>query len=607
MRTHYCGHINASHIDQEVEICGWVHRRRDHGGVIFIDLRDREGLVQVVYDPDLPEIFATAEQVRNEYVLKLRGRVRARPEGTVNPDMPTGEIEILGLGLEVLNRADTPPFQLDEHERVSEEVRLRYRYMDLRRPEMQKRIMLRAAVTRALRSYLDDNGFLDIETPMLTKATPEGARDYLVPSRTHPGHFFALPQSPQLFKQLLMMSGMDRYYQIVRCFRDEDLRADRQPEFTQLDIETSFMSETEIMDSMEGMIRGVVKQVLDVELPNPFPHMTYQEAMRRFGSDRPDLRCPLELVDVADLMDGVDFKVFSGPAKDPKGRVAALCLPKGCELTRKEIDEYTRYVGIYGARGLAYIKVNDWAGQGRDGLQSPILKFLPDAAVDGIMQRTGAVDGDLIFFGADKASVVNEALGALRVKLGEDRGLMQPGWHPVWVVDFPMFEWDEGGDRWNALHHPFTAPKADQIDLLETDPGACLSRAYDMVLNGTEVGGGSIRIHNSAVQEKVFRLLGIGEEEAEEKFGFLLSALRYGCPPHGGLAFGLDRLVMLLAGANSIRDVMAFPKTQTAACMLTSAPSEVSPAQLRELSIRVRTPQDGGGAKKPSYDDTEVM
>ncbi|MCW8904651.1 aspartate--tRNA ligase [Sedimenticola sp.] len=591
MRTHYCGHINASHIDQEVEICGWVHRRRDHGGVIFIDLRDREGLVQVVYDPDLPEVFDTAEHVRSEYVLKVRGRVRARPEGTVNPDMPTGEIEILGLGLEVLNRADTPPFQLDEHERVSEEVRLRYRYMDLRRPEMQKRIMLRAAVTRALRSYLDDNGFLDIETPMLTKATPEGARDYLVPSRTHPGHFFALPQSPQLFKQLLMMSGMDRYYQIVRCFRDEDLRADRQPEFTQLDIETSFMNETEIMDSMETMIRGVVKQVLDVELPNPFPHMTYQEAMRRFGSDRPDLRCPLELVDVADLMDGVDFKVFSGPAKDPKGRVAALCLPKGCELTRKEIDEYTKYVGIYGARGLAYIKVNDWAGQGRDGLQSPILKFLPDTAVDGIMQRTGAKDGDLIFFGADKASVVNEALGALRVKLGEDRGLMQSGWHPVWVVDFPMFEWDEGGERWNALHHPFTAPKEDQIDLLESNPGACLSRAYDMVLNGTEVGGGSIRIHTSAVQERVFRLLGIGEEEAEEKFGFLLSALKYGCPPHGGLAFGLDRLVMLLAGASSIRDVMAFPKTQTAACMLTSAPSEVSPAQLRELSIRVRMPQ----------------
>ncbi|MCW8975326.1 MAG: aspartate--tRNA ligase, partial [Sedimenticola sp.] len=510
---------------------------------------------------------------------------------TVNPDMPTGEIEILGLGLEVLNRADTPPFQLDEHERVSEEVRLRYRYMDLRRPEMQKRIKMRAAVTRGLRRYLDDEGFLDIETPMLTKATPEGARDYLVPSRTHPGQFFALPQSPQLFKQLLMMSGMDRYYQIVRCFRDEDLRADRQPEFTQLDIETSFMSEEEIMNSMEEMIRGVVKEVLDLDLPNPFPHMTYQEAIRRFGSDRPDLRCPLELVDVADLMSGVDFKVFSGPAKDPKGRVAALCLPKGCELTRKEIDEYTKYVGIYGARGLAYIKVNEWSSQGREGLQSPILKFLPDEAVNGIMQRTGAQDGDLIFFGADRATVVNEALGALRVKLGEDRGLMAPGWHPVWVVDFPMFEWDEGGERWNALHHPFTAPKQDQLALLESDPGACLSRAYDMVLNGTEVGGGSIRIHNSEVQEKVFRLLGIGEEEAEEKFGFLLTALKYGCPPHGGLAFGLDRLVMLLAGATSIRDVMAFPKTQTAACMLTSAPSEVSPAQLRELSIRVRKPQ----------------
>ncbi|MCW8947143.1 MAG: aspartate--tRNA ligase [Sedimenticola sp.] len=591
MRTHYCGHLNASHIDQEVEICGWVHRRRDHGGVIFIDLRDREGVVQVVYDPDLPEVFATAEHVRSEYVLKLKGRVRARPEGTVNPDMPTGEIEILGLGLEVLNRADTPPFQLDEHERVSEEVRLRYRYMDLRRPEMQKRIKMRAAVTRGLRRYLDDEGFLDIETPMLTKATPEGARDYLVPSRTHPGQFFALPQSPQLFKQLLMMSGMDRYYQIVRCFRDEDLRADRQPEFTQLDIETSFMSEEEIMNSMEEMIRGVVKEVLDLDLPNPFPHMTYQEAIRRFGSDRPDLRCPLELVDVADLMSGVDFKVFSGPAKDPKGRVAALCLPKGCELTRKEIDEYTKYVGIYGARGLAYIKVNEWSSQGREGLQSPILKFLPDEAVNGIMQRTGAQDGDLIFFGADRATVVNEALGALRVKLGEDRGLMAPGWHPVWVVDFPMFEWDEGGERWNALHHPFTAPKQDQLALLESDPGACLSRAYDMVLNGTEVGGGSIRIHNSEVQEKVFRLLGIGEEEAEEKFGFLLTALKYGCPPHGGLAFGLDRLVMLLAGATSIRDVMAFPKTQTAACMLTSAPSEVSPAQLRELSIRVRKPQ----------------
>jgi aspartyl-tRNA synthetase len=591
MRTHYCGHINASHIDQEVEICGWVHRRRDHGGVIFIDLRDREGLVQVVYDPDVEDVFATAEQVRNEFVLRVKGRVRARPEGTVNPDMATGEIEILGLELEVLNRAETPPFQLDEHEHVSEEVRLRYRYMDLRRPEMLERIRMRAAVTRSLRRFLDDNGFLDIETPMLTKATPEGARDYLVPSRTHPGQFFALPQSPQLFKQLLMMSGMDRYYQIVRCFRDEDLRADRQPEFTQLDIETSFLGEDELMDMMEEMIRSMVKEVLGENLPSPFPHMTYQEAIRRFGSDRPDLRCPLELVDVADLMEGVDFKVFSGPAKDPKGRVAALCLPNGCELTRKEIDEYTRFVGIYGARGLAYIKVNDWAASGREGLQSPILKFLTDAAVDGIMERTGAKDGDLIFFGADKASVVNEALGALRVKLGEDRGLMEAGWHPVWVVDFPMFEWDEHADRWNALHHPFTSPKADQLGLLDSDPGACNSRAYDMVLNGTEVGGGSVRIHSTEVQERVFRLLGIGEEEAQEKFGFLLTALKYGCPPHAGLAFGLDRLVMLLAGASSIRDVMAFPKTQTAACMLTSAPSEVSPAQLRELSIRIRKPQ----------------
>jgi len=591
MRTHYCGHLNATHIGQEVEICGWVHRRRDHGGVIFIDLRDREGVVQVVYDPDLEEIFATAEQVRNEFVLKVKGRVRPRPEGTVNPGMPTGEVEILGLGLEVLNRSETPPFQLDEHEHVSEEVRLRYRYMDLRRPEMQSRIKMRAAVTRQLRSYLDAEGFLDIETPMLTKATPEGARDYLVPSRTHPGQFFALPQSPQLFKQLLMMSGMDRYYQVVRCFRDEDLRADRQPEFTQLDIETSFMNENDFMDMMEEMIRQVVKTELGEDLPNPFPHMTYQEAMHRFGSDRPDLRCPLELVDVADLMDEVDFKVFSGPAKDPKGRVAALRLPKGCELTRKEIDAYTKYVSIYGARGLAYIKVNEWSVKGREGLQSPILKFLPDAAVDGIMARTGAEDGDLIFFGADKARIVNEALGALRVKLGEDRGLMEDGWHPVWVVDFPMFEWDDNGNRWNALHHPFTAPKEDQVDLLESDPGACVSRAYDMVLNGTEVGGGSIRIHRSDIQEKVFRLLDIGEEEAEEKFGFLLGALKHGCPPHGGMAFGMDRLVMLLAGAASIRDVMAFPKTQTAACMLTSAPSEVSPEQLRELSIRVRKPK----------------
>ncbi|MEJ1363897.1 MAG: aspartate--tRNA ligase [Candidatus Sedimenticola sp. (ex Thyasira tokunagai)] len=590
MRTHYCGHLNASHIDQEVEITGWVHRRRDHGGVIFIDLRDREGLVQVVYDPDRAEIFAIAEQVRNEFVLRVKGRVRGRPDGSVNSDLPTGEIEILGLELEVLNQSETPPFQLDEHENVSEEVRLRYRYVDLRRPEMQQRIRLRAAVTRALRNYLDDNGFLDIETPMLTKATPEGARDYLVPSRTHPGHFFALPQSPQLFKQLLMMSGMDRYYQVVRCFRDEDLRADRQPEFTQLDVEASFIEEEDIMGLMEEMIRQVVKQVLGDDLPNPFPRMSYQEAVHRFGTDRPDLRCAMELVDVGDLMEGVEFKVFSGPAKDPKGRVAALCLPKGCELSRKEIDGYTKFVGIYGAKGLAYIKVNEVA-KGREGLQSPILKFLPDDAVDEILKRTGAEDGDLIFFGADRANIVNEALGALRVKLAEDRGLMEDTWHPVWIVDFPMFEWDDHLGRWNALHHPFTSPKDDQLELLNSDPGACLSRAYDMVINGSEVGGGSIRIHRPEVQEQVFRLLGIGEEEAQEKFGFLLEALKYGCPPHGGLAFGLDRLVMLLVGADSIREVMAFPKTQTAACMLTSAPSKVDSGQLRELSIKVRQPQ----------------
>jgi len=516
--------------------------------------------------------------------------VRARPQGSVNPDLSTGEIEILGLELEVLNQSETPPFQLDEHENASEEVRLRYRYIDLRRPEMLERIRMRAKVTGALRRFLDDNGFLDIETPMLTKATPEGARDYLVPSRTHPGKFFALPQSPQLFKQLLMMSGMDRYYQVVRCFRDEDLRADRQPEFTQLDIEASFMDEEELMSMMEEMIRQVVKSVLDKDLPNPFPRMAHEEAVRRFGSDRPDLRCPLELVDVGDLMKTVEFKVFSGPANAADGRVAALRLPKGCKLSRKEIDGYTKYVGIYGARGLAYVKVNELA-KGREGLQSPILKFLPDDVVDAILERTGAEDGDLIFFGADKANIVNEALGALRVKLGEERGLMETEWRPLWVVDFPMFERDEQADRWMALHHPFTAPKVEHRGLLESDPGACLSRAYDMVLNGTELGGGSIRIHRSEEQEQVFRLLGIGEEEAQEKFGFLLSALKFGCPPHGGLAFGLDRLVMLLAGAGSIREVMAFPKTQTAACMLTSAPSEVSPKQLQELSIRVRKPQ----------------
>lgn len=590
MRSHYCGHLDASHIDQEVEICGWVHRRRDHGGVIFIDLRDREGLVQVVYDPDLPAIFATAEQVRSEFVLRVKGRVRARPEGTKNPNMPTGEIEILGLELEVLNRADTPPIQLDDSD-ISEELRLRYRYIDLRRPEMQERMRLRSRVATALRRFLNEHGFLDIETPMLTKATPEGARDYLVPSRTHPGQFFALPQSPQLFKQLLMMSGMDRYYQIVRCFRDEDLRADRQPEFTQLDVEVSFMDEDAIMVLMEEMIRGLFKETLNQELPNPFPRMTYAESMRRFGCDRPDLRIPLELVDVEDLMQAVEFKVFAGPAKDPNGRVAALRLPQGGTLSRKEIDAYTKYVSIYGAKGLAYIKVNELA-KGREGLQSPILKFLPDETVDGIMQRVGAEDGDLVFFGADKTHIVNESLGALRAKLGHDRGLLEGDWKPLWVVDFPMFEWDEPNQRWSSLHHPFTAAKEEHLDLLESDPGACDSRAYDMVLNGTEIGGGSIRIHRAEVQEKVLKLLGIGDEEAQEKFGFLLKALRYGCPPHGGLAFGLDRLVMLMAGASSIRDVMAFPKTQTAACQLTEAPSTVSIEQLRELSLRVRKPEE---------------
>jgi aspartyl-tRNA synthetase len=588
MRTHYCGEVTAEHIDQTVTVCGWVHRRRDHGGVIFIDLRDREGLLQVVYDPDRADVFAVAESVRNEFVLQVTGKVRNRPEGTVNSSLRTGEIEVLGHELQILNRSETPPYMLDD-DTVSEENRLKYRYFDLRRPEMLARLQLRSTVTRIMREFLDNNGFMDIETPMLTKATPEGARDYLVPSRTHAGTFFALPQSPQIFKQLLMVAGLDRYYQIVRCFRDEDLRADRQPEFTQLDIETSFLDEDQIMGFMEQMIRELFKRTLDIDLPDPFPRLPYDEAMQRFGSDKPDLRINLELVDIADVLKNVEFKVFSGPANDPKGRVAALRLPGGCELTRKEIDDYTAYVSIYGAKGLAYIKVNDVAG-GRDGLQSPILKFLPDEAISVILERTAAQDGDLVFFGADKASVVNESLGALRVKLGQDRGHVQEGWQPLWVVDFPMFEYDENEKRYVSLHHPFTSPRESDIDKLESDPANCYSRAYDMVLNGTEIGGGSMRIYRAQVQEKVFKQLGISDEEAREKFGFLLDALRLGCPPHGGIAFGLDRLVMLMTGAPSIRDVMAFPKTQTASCLLTQAPSEVSERQLRELHIKLRKP-----------------
>jgi aspartyl-tRNA synthetase len=589
MRSHYCGRINETMVDETVTLCGWAHRRRDHGGVIFVDLRDREGIVQVVFDPDNAELFTTAETIRNEFVLQVTGRVRPRPQGTENTNLLSGKIEVYGTQLNVINSAETPPFHLDDAD-VGEDTRLKFRYIDLRRPEMFSRIRLRAKVAGFFRRFLDHEGFLEIETPMLTKATPEGARDYLVPSRTHQGSFFALPQSPQLFKQLLMMSGMDRYYQIVRCFRDEDLRADRQPEFTQLDIETSFLEEEEIMSIMERMIRGAFKAALNVELEEPFPRMPYSEAMQRFGSDKPDLRIPLELVEVSDLMDEVEFKVFAAPAKDPKGRVAALRLPQGSKLTRKEIDDYTAYVARYGAKGLAYIKVNALE-QGNEGLQSPILKFLPDACVQQILARTGAQNGDLIFFGADKASIVNDALGALRVKLGHDLNLLTAEWKPLWVVDFPMFEYDERNQRLQALHHPFTAPRVDDIEQLENAPEQALSRAYDMVLNGTELGGGSVRIHQSAMQSTIFKLLGIASDEAREKFGFLLDALKYGCPPHGGIAFGLDRLIMLMSGASSIRDVMAFPKTQTASCPLTSAPAEVSPAQLRELGIQVRKPQ----------------
>ncbi len=587
MRTHYCGHVNESLLGQEVELCGWAHRRRDHGGVIFIDLRDREGLVQVVFNPEAAASFEIAGRVRSEYVLRVKGRVRPRPEGTENPDLPTGKVEIDAGALEILNVARTPPFTIDEDSEIGEDVRLRYRYLDLRRPQVYQRLRLRFETARELRRYLEEHGFMEIETPMLTRSTPEGARDFLVPSRIHHGHFYALPQSPQLFKQLLMVAGMDRYYQIVRCFRDEDLRADRQPEFTQLDIEASFIDEAQLTNLMEEMVRRLFARVIETPLPEHFPRMTHAEAIARYGIDRPDLRIPLELVELTDLMKSVDFKVFSGPAQDPKGRVAALRLPGGGALSRKEIDDYTQFVGIYGAKGLAYIKVNERAA-GREGLQSPILKFLPDDVVAGILERTGAADGDLVFFGADRAGIVNESLGALRVKLGHDRGLVEHGWRPLWVIDFPMFERDDKEGRWAALHHPFTSPRNPDPAALAADPGGAISRAYDLVLNGTEIGGGSIRIHDAAMQSEVFRLLGIDAAEAEEKFGFLLRALQYGCPPHGGIAFGLDRLVMLMTGAASIRDVIPFPKTQTGSCLLTEAPSPVAEAQLRELGLRHR-------------------
>ena len=587
MRTHYCGQLNASLCDQTVTLAGWAHRRRDHGGVIFIDLRDREGLAQVVCDPDRAEMFAIAESVRNEFCLKITGKVRRRPEGTTNASLASGEIEVLCHEIEVLNPSVTPPFQLDE-ENLSENVRLTHRVIDLRRPQMQNNMFLRYKVARAFRCFLDDHGFIDIETPMLTKSTPEGARDYLVPSRVHAGQFFALPQSPQLFKQLLMVAGFDRYYQITKCFRDEDLRADRQPEFTQVDIETSFMNEAQITGLIEELIRYVFKDAIDVELPNPFPRITYAEAMRRYGSDKPDLRVTLELTEVTDLVADVVFKVFSGPATSG-GRVAALRVPGGANLTRGEIDDYTKYVAIYGARGLAYIKVNDVTQLNENGLQSPIVKNLHEAALKGIIERTGAQSGDLIFFGADKTKIVNDALGALRSKLGHDKGFLNgKAWEPAWVVDFPMFDYSEEDKRWVACRHPFTSPKDEHLELLTTDPGKCLAKAYDMALNGWEIGGGSVRIHRADVQSKVFDALGIGEEEAQIKFGFLLDALKYGAPPHGGLAFGLDRIVTMMTGAESIRDVIAFPKTQRAQCLLTDAPSEVDEKQLRELHIRLR-------------------
>ncbi|WP_319243212.1 aspartate--tRNA ligase [uncultured Propionivibrio sp.] len=588
MRTHYCGQLSSQTIGQEVTLCGWAHRRRDHGGVIFIDLRDREGLAQIVCDPDRPDMFKVAESIRNEFCLKIVGKVRARPAGSTNANIASGEVEILCQQIEVLNPSVTPPFQLDD-DNLSENVRLQHRVLDLRRPQMQKNMMLRYKTAMAFRRYLDNAGFIDIETPMLTKSTPEGARDYLVPSRVNAGQFFALPQSPQLFKQLLMIAGFDRYYQITKCFRDEDLRADRQPEFTQVDIETSFLSEAEITGIMEELIRTVFKEAIDVDLPNPFPRISYTEAMQRYGSDKPDLRVTLELTEVTDAVKDVPFKVFANVANSENGRVAALRIPGGNSLTRGEIDGYTSFVGIYGAKGLAYIKVNDVTQINETGLQSPIVKNLNETALKTIIERTGAQSGDLIFFCADKAKVVNDALGALRIKIGHEKGFVNgSAWEPLWVVDFPMFEYDEENKRWAACHHPFTSPKDEHIGLLTTDPGKCLAKAYDLAVNGWEMGGGSVRIHRADVQEQVFSALGIGEEEAKLKFGFLLDALKYGAPPHGGIAFGLDRIVTMMTGAESIRDVIAFPKTQRAQCLLTDAPSEVDEKQLRELHIRLR-------------------